>query len=159
MKRKFLPTKEELKQHKWLKFLDGHMHHHFLWHFTCTSVSKACVIGGFICMMPIPFQMIPAAILALLLRANLIIAIALVWISNPITMLPMMYGAYLFGCFLLGETSLFHENSFAWHQIITHLHTTFMPLIIGCVIIGLGIGITLACISWLSFNLLQKKDI
>ncbi len=158
MKRKFLPTKEELKQHKWLRFLHKYMHHNFLWHFDRNGVSKACMIGGFMCMMPMPFQMIPTAILALFLRANLIIAVALVWISNPITMLPMMYGAYLVGCFLLGETPLFHEDNFAWHQMITHIHTIFIPLIVGCVIIGLVIGMTLACISWLGFNLGQKKN-
>ncbi|WP_117003306.1 MULTISPECIES: DUF2062 domain-containing protein [Cysteiniphilum] len=158
MKRKWLPSKEELKEHKWLRFLHKHMHHNFLWQFDKSSVSKACVIGGFMCMMPMPFQMVPAAILALFLRANLIIAVALVWISNPITMLPMMYGAYLFGCFVLNKTPLFHEENFAWHQMITHIHSIFMPLITGCVIIGLVLGIILASISWFGFALFKPKN-
>ncbi|WP_157966587.1 DUF2062 domain-containing protein [Fastidiosibacter lacustris] len=156
MRRKFLPTKEELKQHKWLGFLHKYMHHNFLWHFDRNSVTKACIVGGFMCMMPIPFQMVPAAILALTLRANLIITIALVWISNPITMLPMMYGAYLFGCFMMGQTALFYEDNFAWHHIITNIHAIFVPLILGCIIIGLAFGLLLSSIVWLSFNLWRK---
>ena len=157
MKHKFLPSKEELKQHKWLSFLHKHMHHNFLWRFDRGSVSKACMIGGFMCMMPMPFQMIPAAILAIFLRANLIIAIALVWISNPITMLPMMYGAYFFGCFLLGKTPFFNEENFAWQHLVTHIHTIFTPLIIGCIMIGLTLGLILASITWLGFNFIEHK--
>ena len=39
---------------------------------------------------------------AVVFRANLPLSVAGVWISNPITMPPMMYFAYLFGNKLLG---------------------------------------------------------
>ncbi|WP_119343143.1 DUF2062 domain-containing protein [Facilibium subflavum] len=155
-KRKFFPTKEELKTHKWLRFLHAHMHHDFLWHFGQSELSRAAVIGVFMAMMPMPFQMIPAAILALVLRANIIVSVGLVWLSNPVTMLPMLYGAYVFGCWLYGVVPVFHEESLAWHEMFTHMHQIFVPLITGCVIIGLAGGSLLGSIIWLVFYFMRK---
>lgn len=150
-----MPTRTELESHKWLRFLHRHMHHEFLWRFDQKGMAKAAMIGLFMCMMPMPFQMIPAAVLALFLRANLIIAVALVWVSNPVTMLPMLYGAYLFGCWLLGQTPILHDSDIVWHEIYLHLHTIFLPLMLGCVLIGLLSGMIVAVIIWLTFELVH----
>ena len=64
------------------------------------SVSVACAIGLFCAFIPIPFQMILAAGLAIIVRCNLPIAVALVWITNPITMPPLFFLAYKMGAFL-----------------------------------------------------------
>jgi uncharacterized protein (DUF2062 family) len=157
-KRKFWPSKEELKTHKWLKFLHAHMHHSFLWHFDRKGVCRSCIIGMFMCMMPMPFQMVPAAIFSFVFRANLIVSVALVWISNPITMLPMMYGAYWFGCFMLGMTPVFHQHDFVWHDMVTQLHMIIVPLITGCVIIGLVGGLLLASLAWLGFTFVKRAN-
>ena len=155
-KRKFWPSKEELKTHRWLKFLHDHMHHPFLWRFDRKGICRSCIIGVFMCMMPMPFQMVPAAALSFVFRANLIVSVALVWISNPITMLPMMYGAYWFGCLLLGTAPVFHEHDFAWHDILTQIHMIIVPLMTGCVTIGLIAGMLLSSIVSLGFTLLGK---
>ena len=154
---RFLPKKETIKKHKWLKFLHRHMHHQFLWHFGRQESVKACIIGGIMCMMPMPFQMIPATILAFIFRANLIITIAVVWISNPITTLPMMYGAYLLGCWIYGEVPIFHQQDLTWHEVMINLHTIFLPLITGAVIIGLLGGVALAIIVWILFYFVKSS--
>lgn len=146
-----LPSDEYIKNHKSLRFLKQHLEEPRLWHFTKGATSRAAWIGIFMCFMPMPFQMIPAAILALLLRANLILSVALVWISNPITMLPMMYGCYRLGNWLLGKGAVFplHEK-FSLTLILTHLSGIFIPLILGCVLCGLFFGaIAYTCVNFL----------
>ncbi|MBK2124135.1 DUF2062 domain-containing protein [Fangia hongkongensis] len=159
-KRKWMPSKSEIQEHKWLKFLHRHMHHEYLWRFDQNGLAKAAVIGMFMCMMPMPFQMIPAAIFAVLFRANIILAVALVWVSNPVTMLPMMYGSYIIGCWLLGSTPIFHDETLSLSHIFSHLHSVFLPLLLGSAVIGLVSGILLAVLIVFGFKVLRwtKKN-
>jgi uncharacterized protein (DUF2062 family) len=48
-------------------------------------------------MMLMPFQMIPAALLAIRVRANVPFAMAAVWITNPLTMAPTIGLQFLLG--------------------------------------------------------------
>ena len=65
------------------------------------SVSRAVLVGVFIGLLPMPFQMV--AVLALLpfLSFNAPIALALVWVSNPLTMPFIFYAEYVTGNYLL----------------------------------------------------------
>ena len=47
--------------------------------------------------------MLLAALIAIWLKVNLPLSVALVWVSNPITMGPMFYFAYKLGALLMGE--------------------------------------------------------
>ena len=69
-------------------------------------------------------------------RVNLPLSVALVWISNPLTMPPMFYGAYLFGVKLLGseEHPFSFELSIDW--FMQSLGTIAAPLLVGCLVIG-----------------------
>ena len=154
---KFLPKKEELQQHRWLRFLHGYMHHPWLWEFRRGTTVKAVAIGVFMAMMPMPFQMVPASILAVFLRANLLLSVGLVWISNPVTMIPMWYGGYRAGCWLFGQTPLFSHSGFSINALFAHGHEVFLPLIGGCIVVGLIAGLSLATLVWLLFRLLGGK--
>ncbi len=48
-------------------------------------------------------QMLIVTALGMPLRANIPIAVALVWISNPFTVIPIYFGCYWLGAILLGE--------------------------------------------------------
>lgn len=48
-------------------------------------------------MMLMPFQMLPAAILAMRARANVPFAIAACWLTNPITTPPTLYAQFRLG--------------------------------------------------------------
>lgn len=137
MRLKRLVSKDYLSKNKKLKFIHKKMHHKFLWNFECYGVAKGCAIGFFMCMMPIPFQMIPATILTFFFRANLIMAISFVWISNPITMVPMMYGAYLLGSKIMFLTPIDYQNNIYWYHFFLDINTIIIPLFIGSIIIGL----------------------
>ena len=108
-----------------------------LWHINRRSCSGAVALGVFCAFMPVPFQMPLAAIFAILLRVNILIAVPMVWISNPVTIPPIFYFCYLVGAEIL-ETPPGHFNfelSLAWLQ--NGLHAIWQPFLLGCLVVGL----------------------
>jgi len=99
--KKYLPDPEFIKEHKHLKIFGDLLHSANLWHLNRRSAAGACAIGLFMAFVPVPFQMLLAASCAMLFRVNLPLSVALVWISNPITMPPMFYATYVLGAWLL----------------------------------------------------------
>ncbi len=90
------------KQLNWLRrFIDVPS----LWKFNNDSIAKGVGIGLFIAFLPLPLQMVWASILAILLRANLPIAIVLTWINNPLTFIPINIFIYKIGVWVLGDNS------------------------------------------------------
>lgn len=72
-----------------------------LWHFNRHSLTKAVYIGVLSAFFPLPGQMPLALIGSLLFRANIPMALALTWITNPLTTLPVFYAAYYVGAKIL----------------------------------------------------------
>lgn len=64
------------------------------------SVASGLAIGMFFSMMFMPFQMLPAALISMRVRANVPIAMAACWITNPFTAGPTIYGQYRLGQWL-----------------------------------------------------------
>ena len=80
---------------------------------------------------PVPSQTLLAALGALLLRANLPVSIIFVWVSNPLTYLPLFGGAYLMGGYLLGiDTQLPQQLS------LEALSKEVGQLWLGCMVLG-----------------------
>lgn len=100
--RKWSPDPAKLKQHKHLQFLGDALHASFLWQLNRSNVARAFAIGIFCMWIPVPFQTVLAAVGAVLFRANMPVSVALVFITNPVTMPPMLYFAYKLGALLLG---------------------------------------------------------
>ncbi len=134
--KKYLPHPREIKDHKYLKMFGSLLHSPDLWHFSRHSIAKAFAVGLFVAWIPIPFQMVLSAAIAILFCANLPISIALVWLTNPLTMPPMFYGAYKLGAFLLGvgEVPFKMELSFEW--LINGSLLIWKPFLLGCLVAG-----------------------
>lgn len=108
-----------------------------LWHLNRRSVATAVAIGLFCAYLPMPFETLPAAAAALLMRANLPISVALVWVSNPLTWVPMWGPAYLLGIWLLGESAIpFHRIAMA--GLSQHLYALWL----GCLLVGTAVALT-----------------
>jgi len=56
-------------------------------------------------------------LLRLVFRFNSVIAFAFTWVTNPFSFVPMYYGYYRIGSFLLGKPSMMGEDAF--RQLIT----------------------------------------
>ncbi len=140
--KKYLPTREQLKETRGLKFLGDRILEPNLWHFNRHSLSFAFLVGGFWSFFPIPFQSIPCVLLCLWLRCNVPVAIAVVWTSNPITMGPMMYFAFLAGSWLLGsdQQATPIDPNIEW--FMAQLNSIWQPLLLGSLVCGLVTGIS-----------------
>lgn len=135
--KRFSPNPETLKAHPHLKCFGKALQNPNLWHLNRRSAAGAVAVGLFCAWMPIPFQMLLAAIIAMMFTVNLPLSVALVWLSNPITMPPLFYGAYRLGAFILHQPIMeFHfELSFQW--LIEALETIAPALLLGTFILGI----------------------
>ena len=106
-----------------------------MWVINRQAISRATAIGIFCAYLPVPMEMLIAAMLAILVRANLPIAILLVWISNPLTWLVIYTPPYLLGLAILGETGV-SLQSITLEMMMDQL----AALWIGCLIFGTALG-------------------
>lgn len=126
-----MPDVHKLNQYGVLKPFGKIAHEANLWHLNRRSAAGAFAVGVFLAFMPIPFQMIVAAACAIILRVNLPLSVAMVWISNPLTMPPMLFASYQVGSFILNrhpEPFLF-ELSLSWFK--AGFSTIVPPLFFG----------------------------
>ena len=132
---RFIPNRESIKAIKALEFLGDKLHRPNLWHLNRRSVSLAFAIGLWAMYTPpLPWQMAIAGVLAIYFNANLPIAVALVWITNPVTWLPMYYAAYKVGAAVLGQGS-FQFEQFSQLFSIEKALELGAPLLLGCFIL------------------------
>jgi len=139
--KKYMPSPESIKENKNLNFLGDRIHEPNLWHLNRRSVSAAFAIGLFAAWIPTPGQMMIAAVLAFYFCANLPISVALVWITNPLTMPPMFYFAYLLGLWSLGRPSPSTDFEFSVDSVMDNFVTIGEPFLLGCLILGIASSI------------------
>lgn len=93
-------------------------------------ITRGVGIGLFWAFIPMPMQMLAVMALTPFFRFNVPIAIAMVWLSNPLTMPPMYYMEYLTGNFLLGREGIADiELTLAWFT--ANMSDIFVPLYVG----------------------------
>lgn len=132
---RFMPHPEKIKGIKSLEFLGEKLHRPNLWHLNRRSVSMAFAIGLWAMYTPpLPWQMVIAGVLAVWFNANLPISVALVWLTNPVTWLPLYYAAYKVGSFVLGQGS-FQFDEFSQLFTIDKALELGAPLLLGCFIL------------------------
>lgn len=135
--KKYMPDPEKLKQQKSLQFLGDRLHEPNLWHLNRRSVSLAFAVGLFAAWIPTPGQMAIAAAGAFYFRANLPISVALVWVTNPLTMPPMFYFAYIVGLWSLGKDSPDEGFEFSLDSVMSSLGDIGGPFLFGCLVLGI----------------------
>lgn len=131
-----MPDHRKIREHKHLKCFGTLLHNPALWHLSHYSVAKAFAVGLLFAWVPVPFQMVLAAGGAILVRANLPISVALVWLTNPVTMPPMFYGAYKLGAWVMNtpEQDFQFELSLEW--LTSGMAAIWQPFLLGCAILG-----------------------
>jgi len=134
--RRYLPDPHKIRDHKYLRLFGTLLHDPNLWHLNRRSASGAFAVGLFMAFVPMPFQMIPAAALAILLRVNLPISVTLVWITNPVTMPPIFYFCYSLGALLLDTPIRAVEFQISWEWLNTELHRVWQPFLLGSMLMS-----------------------
>lgn len=140
--RKLLPDPHKITRSRSLSIFGKLLHEPNLWHMNRKSVSMAFLVGLFTMWVPLPSQMFIAAGAAIVLRCNLPLSVALVWITNPLTMGPMFYFAYIAGAWMLGlpANHIAFEITFEW--ISAQMNAIWRPLLLGCFTLGTISGLT-----------------
>jgi hypothetical protein len=96
--KRFSPKQEDIS----LGWLNEHLHNPDLWKWNKRTISKAFAIGLFCAFLPLPLHSLLAAALAVTFSSNILLSIGLVWVNNPLTMVPIYYYTYKLGSYIIG---------------------------------------------------------
>ncbi len=153
--RKYLPDPHKIREHKSLRMFGTLLHSPNLWHLNRKSVSLAFAVGLFFMWIPVPFQMALAAGVAIIVESNLPVSVALVWISNPVTMPPLFYFAYKLGTVLLNTpvTEFSFELSMNW--LMNGMLAIWQPFLMGC----FTLAVVSSVIGFFSMRLIWRLHI
>jgi len=135
--RKYLPTPGQIREIRYLHLFGDGLKQAELWTFSRSSTAKGAAIGVFCAFLPMPFEMVPAIFMAIMLRGNLAFSIGGVWLSNPLTWVPLYTPCYLLGARIINIQPVPLEQvnliDVGWH---------YVALWLGCLIIGSLVAIT-----------------
>jgi uncharacterized protein (DUF2062 family) len=130
-------------KHPWyLKPFEYIITHPVYFSATRRSVGGGLWIGLFVGLLPIPGQTVVAVLLALWLRVNLPVAAITIWISNPITFVPIFYLAYRIGGLILGIPTESIPAEFTLDWVTQELALRWRPLALGSFIMALSVSST-----------------
>ncbi len=149
VKRQFLKSRK-IREHRVLGYFGEAFDRRQLWHVTRFSVARAFAVGIFSAYLPVPFEMIIAAVLAYIVRANLPISVMLIWISNPFTWAIVWGPPYLLGAMILDEPSV-PVSMLTREWIQDHYSAMFL----GCVLVGAAMAIA----AYFTVLLLWRMDV
>ena len=131
------------------------LHDPNLWHLNRRSASGAFAVGLFFAFWPVPFQMWLAAAMAIPFRVNLPLSVATVWISNPFTMPPIFYSAYIVGTKVMGTSRGEFNFELSWDWILQSIETIGPAFLLGCLIYS----IFFSAVGYFSLNYLWRLSV
>ena len=161
---RFLPDQERLHamlHGKWyMRPFDFLWHDPALWYISRRGTCRALALGAFIACLPVPGHMLLAVLGALYWRINMPVAVAAVWINNPLTFGPIYFVAYKLGKWLLDPFHLTaSDNEVAtkvWHTPeLSHTWHAIKAVLLGCTVEGL----VLAVVAYGVFDLAWRLSI
>jgi hypothetical protein len=104
--RKMMPDVNKVREVRALSVFGDSLFHPALWHLNRRSAAGGVAVGLFCGLIPGPLQMIGAAIVCVMLRVNLPLALVTTLYTNPLTIVPLYLLAYQIGGFTLGARGL-----------------------------------------------------
>jgi len=148
--RKYLPSHESIRQNRHIARFGMLLQHPNLWHLNRHSVAGGVAIGMFSGLVPGPFQMLAAALLAVPLRVNLPVALFTTLYTNPLTIGPLYVAAYQIGTLFVSSEGapLSQAPDFEWSHFVAWMRAFFdwvlslgKPLAVGLAALALGLAL------------------
>lgn len=148
--RRFLPRHETVRDNRWLRPFANSLLHPRLWHLNRHSAAGAVAVGLFCGLIPGPFQMLSAAISCIVFRVNLPLALVTTLYSNPLTIVPLYFAAYVIGVVVTaGDMGGFVEppsmadlSVSTWAMELMHWSIALgKPLAVGLLVFGGALAI------------------
>ena len=129
-----------------------------MWQPERARFASGCAIGVFFAMMPLPFQMLAAALIAYLARVNIPAALACTWISNPLTTPLLLLAQYKLGNVLIRGTPADQPPV----DMLALLSRAPLPLLVGAFVSGAILSLTVYPLAlrgwdWFSGRLLKAR--
>jgi len=138
--KQLVPSPARIRKIKALGIFGEWIYQPNLWHINRYSASMAFFVGLFVAFVPLPGQMLIAALLAILMRCNLPLSVSLIWITNPLTMPAIFFLAYKVGALLIDVPVKFVKFHLSWEWVTSSLVAIWEPFLLGCLVCGLFFG-------------------
>ena len=148
--RDWLPSPQALQGNRWLRWIGPALHHPRLWHLNRRGVALGLALGLFFGLL-IPIAQIPlAGGAAVLLRANVPMAVASTLVTNPVTFGPVYYAAWRTGSAILGDDGRAKPPAAQapeepqgswWHRAWQRIEQAGKPLLLGLAIFATSFGL------------------
>ncbi len=135
--KRYAPTPAQVRATRGLGPLQSRLSEPMLWHLNRRSVTVALALGLFVAFIPLPGQMVIVAFAAIWLRCNLPVALASVWITNPITIPAIFFGCYQLGSWLLETPVAASEVGTDLDWSGEQLAGIWKPFLLGSLVAGL----------------------
>ncbi len=147
--KKYLPDPSAISENRWLRPFHNSLLHPRLWHLNRHSAAGAVATGLACGLIPGPFQMLGAALCALLFRVNLPLAMFVTLYTNPFTIVPLYLLAYELGRLALGERGAFSAppdfvlgHLAEWGQaMLVWMAGVGKPLGLGLIVLAAGLAV------------------
>ena len=155
---RYLPTPESILAKPWCAPFRPWLGHPSLWHLNRRSIPGAVAIGLFCGLIPGPFQMLTALIMAIPLRKNVPLALGITFYTNPFTIVPLYVLAYEYGRLLVGDgVAPRHLVPDAWNLPALWEWTLSLgkPLAVGLV----ALAVTLAVVGYFASALAWRAHV
>ena len=145
--KKYSPKRENLN----LGWLSKYLTSPELWKWNKRTIAKAFAIGLFCAFLPMPAHTLLAAILAVVFSANILLSMFMVWVNNPITMVPIYYFTYKLGASIIG-IEVDPEFEFSFGYLMNNVGATIIALWVG----GLIVSTIAAILGYTTIILIYK---
>lgn len=165
--RHHIPSRETIDSYRILRPFAKQLSHPELWHLNRKSVPRGVALGLGIGVI-IPFlHVVLAMLLAIPVRANVVIAGACTLVVNPLTIPPMYYAAYRIGSWeLRQETAVVDpqaaaEGASELGRMLFWLHHASGPIALGILTISASaalLGYVVAAIGWRLWARRRRQD-
>lgn len=139
--RKFTIKRQSLAESRLFAPFHNLLHDPRLWGIRRRTVVPAFALGLFVAFQPFPGHPLYAALLALLLRLNIPIAIVTTFVSNPLTMGPMYYSTYRLGRWMLDEPLVPFEFELSLDWVSQKFVMIWQPMIAGSLLTGAAVAL------------------
>jgi uncharacterized protein (DUF2062 family) len=159
--RKYLPDAEAVRSRRMVAMFGRWLDHPGLWCLNRRSVPGAVAIGLFCGLIPGPFQMLGALLLAAPFRQNIPVALITTLYTNPLTIVPLYLIAYRYGALFVaddarqGTLPLYEVDWSDWvgsmHALMDWMLALGKPLALGLVALALTLaaaGYAITAIAW-----------
>jgi len=147
--RRWIPSKEEILSYSWLQPFRHWLDHDELWEFQRDSVARAVLAGIFIGFVAPLAQMFLGVLVAVVIRANVAVSVGCTLLTNPLTVVPLYFVAYLLGTWILSlpalSWALFRgellKSDSIWDGLTSLWLLVGEPLLLGTLVMAVSLSV------------------